>query len=1070
MKKTSIYFLKNNFLNIVFSVSFILMLVNPSKATHHAGLEINYQYIGGNQYILTVNNYIDCSSGAPMWPTAIITAISTCGDALSSTLFANPSPSTPLRDVSQLTLSEILNNTCNGGTNPGMRHYQYTDTITLPVCNGGWNFKTTNYDRNVSINSNSLGQLDWSYATLTNAGMLASNNSPKYTAIYPIPYFCVNQKSSYNVDVYDPDGDSLYYSFIAAKGAGEIDLIYTSPYSSTSPIDGVVLDSKTGKMTFTPLLTGNYIINVLIEEFDPITGVKKGSVIRDFEIVVRTCFNKQPTVASGTINNLVTTGSQMSSYNLQLNEGGSFTFDIQVSDPDVTDTVTLVSNIDQVFPGATFVTTPGNPATATISYTDSIRNPKFASFSVTATDGATPVLGLTNFTYGLKIHPKIDAGSDTTICVNQSAPLKAYGGNVFTWSVISGDPIVVGANFSCNPCSNPIATPIVTTTYEVTSDLSSISSKKKDAVTVFVTPDFTYSLTQSDTTVCQSANILIDVVPNPTGVYSYQWTHADFLSNDTIANPIATITTSGSYTYYVAIKKAGGCTKKDSISVTVSTLNAPLFNLSADTNSLPCGGGSAQLDIQIDTIGPPCDYKLKTFDSWGNHWDGAFMDFYVNGVNVGPFTHSGGAKDSLYFSVTQGDSLRIDYSTGSYPFEESFELYDGTNTLVFSDGPAPSTGIVYTGIANCGYTPPVSVTYSWSPVAGLSDSTIANPLASLTTTTTYTALVTNAADGCSNVDDITITVAGGRITPAGPFCVTGDSVTLLAGMPGGVWSGLGITDTILGIFKPTMTGGSGTFYVKYTISGSCSGSDSIPIIIDDTVTAATITPIGPFCDNDTDVGLVSSGTSGGVWSGTGVSGTNFIPVNGVVGSNVVTYTVSSANGGCTDANAIAVVVSASPSPVIVFNSPYLQSGLLGNYTYQWYLNGGVISGATSDTLMPTVSANYTVEVTDLNSCTGMSSIYNHIMASITEETTELNTKIYPNPFTESTTILFDKNLKGDYDVVVYNVLGKEVKRVNKVIGNQIPINKNEIGRGIFLTYLVNNTNRQRVFMGKLVAY
>ena len=53
-----------------------------------------------------------------------------------------------------------------------------------------------------------------------------------------------------------------------------------------------------------------------------------------------------------------------------------------------------------------------------------------------------------------------NAGPDTIICLGQSAQLIADNGSVFNWTALSGDPIVVGTNFTCNPCATPQATPI----------------------------------------------------------------------------------------------------------------------------------------------------------------------------------------------------------------------------------------------------------------------------------------------------------------------------------------------------------------------------------------------------------------------------------------------------------------------------------------------------------------------------------------------------------------------------------------------------------------------------------
>jgi len=158
----------------------------------------------------------------------------------------------------------------------------------------------------------------------------------------------------------------------------------------------------------------------------------------------------------------------------------------------------------------------------------------------------------------------------------------------------------------------------------------------------------------------------------------------------------------------------------------------------------------------------------------------------------------------------------------------------------------------------------------------------------------------------------------------------------------------------------------------------------------------------------------------------------------------------------------------APQPVVSYNFPYLESGVTGNYTYQWYLNDTLIAGATNDTLMPLVDGNYTVQVTDSNGCYKISTPYNHISVGI-EETQQLHTVVFPNPFNESTTILFNKNFNGEYDLLVYNIIGAEAKRINKITGNKITINKKEIGKGMFLAYLIHNQTGKRVFIEKLIV-
>ena len=79
--------------------------------------------------------------------------------------------------------------------------------------------------------------------------------------------------------------------------------------------------------------------------------------------------------------------------------------------------------------------------------------------------------------------------------------------------------------------------------------------------------------------------------------------------------------------------------------------------------------------------------------------------------------------------------------------------------------------------------------YVWSPSTGLSDANIANPIASPITTTTYTVTVTNA-DGCTNTDDIIVTVS-----PLANISVSSDQT---------------ICDKSTASLTSTITGGSGT--------------------------------------------------------------------------------------------------------------------------------------------------------------------------------------------------------------------------------------------------------------------
>ena len=158
----------------------------------------------------------------------------------------------------------------------------------------------------------------------------------------------------------------------------------------------------------------------------------------------------------------------------------------------------------------------------------------------------------------------------------------------------------------------------------------------------------------------------------------------------------------------------------------------------------------------------------------------------------------------------------------------------------------------------------------------------------------------------------------------------------------------------------------------------------------------------------------------------------------------------------------------TPNPMIVYNTPYLESGVSGNYTYQWYLNGNPIAGANADTLLPSGSGNYTVEVIDSNNCSILSQPFNFIITGLNYYQIK-SVSVYPNPFIGKTNILFSDNLKGDYDLVICNLIGAEVKRINNLQGRLVEIDKKDIGQGVFLVYLVNKIKGDKLIIEKIVS-
>jgi PKD repeat protein len=145
------------------------------------------------------------------------------------------------------------------------------------------------------------------------------------------------------------------------------------------------------------------------------------------------------------------------------------------------------------------------------------------------------------------------------------------------------------------------------------------------------------------------------------------------------------------------------------------------------------------------------------------------------------------------------------------------------------------------------------------------------------------------------------------------------------------------------------------------------------------------------------------------------------------GQYIVTLIATNANGSDT---------LMLPNFITVFPSPPAQ-GILQNgdtlfanqgaVLYQWYFNGGIISGATNYFYVAPESGNYSVVATDENGCE-VEAVINNVIAS-SQLTIGSKTSgqfvIFPNPATDKIEI---RNFTPDseFSIEIYNTLGEVV--------------------------------------------
>jgi subtilisin-like proprotein convertase family protein len=92
-----------------------------------------------------------------------------------------------------------------------------------------------------------------------------------------------------------------------------------------------------------------------------------------------------------------------------------------------------------------------------------------------------------------------------------------------------------------------------------------------------------------------------------------------------------------------------------------------------------------------------CDHEIRLYDSWGDGWNGGMVDVYVAGalvINDGTLG-SGSGPATYTFSAGTGDLIQVYYTAGSWPWENYYQVYDGTGSLIMlqtaSDGSATGT-------------------------------------------------------------------------------------------------------------------------------------------------------------------------------------------------------------------------------------------------------------------------------------------------------------------------------------------------------------------------------------------
>ncbi|WP_321372203.1 hypothetical protein [uncultured Draconibacterium sp.] len=565
--------------------------------------------------------------------------------------------------------------------------------------------------------------------------------------------------------------------------------------------------------------------------------------------------------------------------------------------------------------------------------------------------------------------PSANAGEDFTITCTENIGGKVIGEDNDATASYSWSPAL---GLSSTTVSNPTANPSVTTTYTVTkTDLTS-GCFDTDEITVTVDSAATTAVAGEDFTITCTENIGGKVIGEDNdATASYSWSPALGLSSTTVSNPTANPSVTTTYTV-TKTDLTSGCFDTDEITVTVDS--AATTAVAGEDFTITCTE-----NIGGKVIGEDNDATASY--SWSPAL--GLSSTTVSNPTANPSV-------TTTYTVT-----KTDLTSGCFDTDEITVTVDSAATTAVAGEDFTITCTENIGGKVIGEDNDATASYSWSPALGLSSTTVSNPTANPSVTTTYTVTKTDLTSGCFDTDEITVTVDSAATT-----AVAGEdfTITCTENIGGKVigedndatasysWSpALGLSSTT--VSNPTANPSVTTTYTvtKTDLTSGCFDTDEITVTVDSAATTAvagedfTITCTenigGKVIGEDNDATASYSWSPALGLSSTTVSNPTANP------SVTTTYTVTKTDltSGCFDTDEITVTVDSAATTAVagedftITCTENIGGKVIGEdndatASYSWSPALGLSSTTVSNpTANPSVTTTYTVTKTDLTS-------------------------------------------------------------------------------------------------------
>lgn len=271
------------------------------------------------------------------------------------------------------------------------------------------------------------------------------------------------------------------------------------------------------------------------------------------------------------------------------------------------------------------------------------------------------------------------------------------------------------------------------------------------------------------------------------------------------------------------------------------------------------------------------------------------------------------------------------------------------------------------------------------------------------------------------------------ITPSGATSFCAGSFVTLSASPGISynWSN-GATS------QNTTVSTQGTYTVTVIDGNGCFGSASQ--LVNVYPASVQISGNTTVCNN-TNTTLTATSANGNIFSWS--NGQNGASIT-VTQAGSYSVTVTTLNS-CTASAIVTVNAHTVVTPVITQTGNILTSNATtGN---QWYVNGNIINGATSQNYTPTQSGLYTVIVTDGSGCSSNASNQINFTFSAIDEISKTVILIYPNPSNDIINVVFPDEMIGG-TIFLNDITGKEIVTI-PVTSPNCQINTTYFANGVY---------------------